>query len=212
MRLRFAGPASGSLPPSAGVPRRDVDGRVHIRVAGETAGSAPEYGLALTRVPVHLPARRATLARERGSDLLHPAWRLVLQQAHQQAPPRSQDLPVRAQLSAGRCGRDRPAFLSRNGVMFPICRSSTRIRSNRRATSVLAFSAQSLRRSVSRAFSRATACLTRPRRFEPRFARASVRCIRRSLVRYRAAMAGACNSSPVDRAAETDTPRSMPTA
>ena len=43
--------------------------------------------------------------------------------------------------------------------MFPICRSSTRITSNRRAMSVDTFSAQSLRRSVSRARSRAIACL-----------------------------------------------------
>ena len=75
--------------------------------------------------------------------------------------------------------------------MFLICRSSTRIRSNRRAMPVETFSAQSLRRSVSRAFSRAIACLTRPRRFEPRLARASVRCSRRSRVRSRAVRAGA---------------------
>ena len=43
--------------------------------------------------------------------------------------------------------------------MLPICRSSTRITSNRRAMPVLVFSAQSLRRSVSRARSRAIACL-----------------------------------------------------
>jgi len=46
------------------------------------------------------------------------------------------------------------------------------IKSNRRARSVLAFSAQSLRRSVSRARSRAIACLSRARRSEPRLARA----------------------------------------
>ena len=43
--------------------------------------------------------------------------------------------------------------------MLPICRSSTRITSKRRAMPVLAFSAQSLRRSVSRARSLAIACL-----------------------------------------------------
>jgi hypothetical protein len=36
-------------PRSHGVPRRDVDGRVHVSVTSETAGSAPEHGLALTR-------------------------------------------------------------------------------------------------------------------------------------------------------------------
>ena len=97
-------------------------------------------------------------------------------------------------------------------VMLPIRRSSTRITSNRRTMPVLAFSAQSLRRSVSRARSRAIACLTRPRRFEPRFARASLRCRRRSLLRSRPVRAGQCSISPVDKAAETATPRSMPAA
>ena len=95
--------------------------------------------------------------------------------------------------------------------MFPIFRSSTRITSNRRAMPVDTFSAQSLRRSVSRARSRAIACLTRPRRFEPRAGRASVRCSRRSLFRSRAVRAGQRSISPVDRAALTTTPRSMPT-
>ena len=48
--------------------------------------------------------------------------------------------------------------------MFLILRSSTLIRSNRRATFVLTFSAQSFRRSVSLAFSLAIASRTRPRR------------------------------------------------
>src|SRR5271165_3185265 len=95
MRFAVHGPGCpGASPRSHGVPRRDVDGRVHIRVAGETAGSAPEDGLTLTRVPVHLPARRAPLARERGSDLLHPAGSFLLQPTYQQAPPGPQDLAV----------------------------------------------------------------------------------------------------------------------
>ena len=72
-------------------------------------------------------------------------------------------------------------------------------------------SAQSLRRSASRACSRAIACLTRPRRFDPRLARASLRCSRRSRVRSARSGRGQCSSWPVDRAAETATPRSMPT-
>ena len=95
--------------------------------------------------------------------------------------------------------------------MVAIFRSSTRIRSNRLVMSVLAFSAQSLRRSLSRTRSRAIACLTRPRRFDPRCARASVRCSRRSLARSGAVRAGQCSNSPVDSAADTATPRSMPT-
>ena len=48
-----------------------------------------------------------------------------------------------------RPGFSRVPFADR--VMLPICRSSTRIRSNRRAMPVLAFSAQSWRRSLARA-------------------------------------------------------------
>jgi len=57
--LRFAVRRPGSpvaSPRSHGVPRRDVPGRVHIRVAGVIAGGAPEACLALARLPVHLPA------------------------------------------------------------------------------------------------------------------------------------------------------------
>jgi hypothetical protein len=80
-QLRFAVHRPGNpvaSPRSHGVPRRDVPGRIHISVTGETAGSAPEHGLTLTRSPVHLPARRAPLARQRGFNLLHPARGLVL--------------------------------------------------------------------------------------------------------------------------------------
>jgi hypothetical protein len=51
-----------------------------------------------------------------------------------------------------------------------IFRSSTRIRSNRRPRPVLTCSHQSLRRSASRALSRAAAAFTRSRRADPRAA------------------------------------------
>ena len=104
-----------------------------------------------------------------------------------------------------------PAVPLAERVMFLIWRSSTLIRSNRRTMPVLAFSAQSLRLSVSRALNLATASLTCPRRLEPRLARASLRSSRRSLFRSRLARPGARSNSPVDRAADTATPRSMPT-
>ena len=94
--------------------------------------------------------------------------------------------------------------------MLGIWRSSTLIRSNRRAMSVDTFSAQSLRRSVSRALIRARASRTRWRPAEPLLARASLCSSRRRLACSRAVRPGRCSSSPVDKAAETATPRSMP--
>src|SRR5690606_11390265 len=79
-----------------GMPCRvcDVPGRVHISVARVTAGPAPVTRLALTRLPVHDPARRAPLTRVRGIDLHHPPGRLVLQALDQTAPSGRQDRPV----------------------------------------------------------------------------------------------------------------------
>ena len=108
-----------------------------------------------------------------------------------------------------RPGLSRVPFADR--IMFLILRSSTRMTSNRRAMLVLVFSAQSLRRSVSRARSRAMASRTRPRRLDPRLARASLRCRRRSLARSGPVRPGAYSRSPVDRAVLTTMPRSIPT-
>jgi len=87
-----------------GVPRRDVPGRVHVSVAGISAGDAPEDGLALTRLPVHMPACRAALARMVRLDLLHPSGRLILQAADQPTPPGPHDASVQSTL-----GTDVPA-------------------------------------------------------------------------------------------------------
>ena len=211
--MRFAVRRPGSpvaSPRSHGVPRRDVPGRVHVRVAGETAGCACEARLALARLRIHMPARRAALAGERGSDLLHPAGAFSSsRRTSSPQPDRRMPRFSRALARTFRPEFSRVPFAER--VMFVICRSSILIRSNRRAISVLAFSAQSLRRSVWRAFSRAIASLTRLRRFEPRWARASLRSRRSNLFRSRAVRPGACSNSPVDRAALTATPRSIPT-
>src|ERR1019366_7154412 len=102
-QVRFAvhGPGNPvASPRSHGVPRRDADGRVHVSVAGETAGRADEARLALARLRIHVPARRAPLARIMRLDLLHPAGRLVLQTADQQAPARGEDAPVQPGLLA----------------------------------------------------------------------------------------------------------------
>jgi hypothetical protein len=87
-QLRFAVHRPGSpvvSPRSHRMPCGDVPGRVHIRVAGEGAGDAGEESLALAALRCDVPVRRATLASERGTDLLHPAGCLVLQSPRQLA-------------------------------------------------------------------------------------------------------------------------------
>ena len=207
MRFAVHGPGYPvASPRSHGVPRRDVPGRVHVSVASKTAGRAHEARLALARLRVRVPARRATLAREMRLDLLHSSWSLFLQAANQQSPTdRRISRFSPAFWRTFRPGSSHVPFAAR--VMFLIQRSSTLIRSKRRAMSVLAFSAQSWRRSVSRALSRAMASFVCARRLEPRSARASFRSRRRMRCCSRVVKRGACSSSPVDRAALTATPR-----
>src|SRR3954452_19406148 len=88
----------------------DIPGRVHVSVAGEAAGPAPETRLALASFPVHDPARRASLARVRGVDLDNPAGCLVLQAFDQGTPGIGEDAPVQPGLLADVVSRllDRP--------------------------------------------------------------------------------------------------------
>jgi hypothetical protein len=66
--------------------RQYVACRVQVSVAGEIAGPAGENGLALARLRIQDPARRAPPARVRGVDLDHPAGCLVLPPVDQVAP------------------------------------------------------------------------------------------------------------------------------
>ena len=95
--MRFAVRRPGTpetSPRSHGVPRRDVLRRIYVSVAGETAGSAHEARLALARLRVYMPARRAAQARVMRLDLLDPANCLFTQSADKEAPSRSHDLPI----------------------------------------------------------------------------------------------------------------------
>src|ERR1043165_6557732 len=93
------------------MPCGDVPGRGHVSVAGETAGDAGEEGLALAALRCDVPARRATLAGERGINLLHPSGGLVPHATHQQAPTRPHDPAVEPGL-----GADVPAWLGRGSL------------------------------------------------------------------------------------------------
>ncbi len=96
-------------------------------------------------------------------------------------------------------------------VIARTSRASMRIVSKRRAMSVVAFSTQSLRRSRSRAFSFAIASFVRARRCEPRSARASRCCS--TLIRLASprAQARGVQQFTGRQAADTTTPRSIPT-
>ena len=211
MRFAVHWPAQRqALPRGHGMPCRDVPGRIHVRVKRETAGGTPEDGLALARLRVHVPARRAALARIRGIDLLDAAWGFL------------SSLRTRMPQPEARISRFSPAFCLRScrafryvplaeRVMSRTRRSSRRITSNRRARSVDSFSAQSLRASASWAFSLAIADLSRARRLLPRPVRASLRWSRWSRHWRAADSRGQLSSAPVDSAALTETPRSTPT-
>jgi len=99
--LRFAVRGPGipdASPRSHRMPCGDVPGRVHVSVQRVSAGHAAKQGLALAAARCDVPARRAKLARVRGTYFLHPAGGLVLQAPDQQTPPGSHDLPVEAGL------------------------------------------------------------------------------------------------------------------
>ena len=109
--MRFAVHWPGSpvaSPRSHGVPSRDVPSCVQVSIADEAAGRAGEARLALARLRIHAPARRASLARKMRLYPLDPSARLILQPAHQQAPSRPQDLAVESGL-----GTDVPAGIPR---------------------------------------------------------------------------------------------------
>src|SRR6266516_1174128 len=93
----------------------DIPGRVHISMAGVSAGGAPEDGLALARLRIHMPAGRTSLACEGGTDLLDPADGFLFQAARQQAPARPQDLAVQPGLGADVAARVLPRAPGRPG-------------------------------------------------------------------------------------------------
>jgi len=101
--LRFAVHRLGNpiaSPRSHGVPRRDVSCRIYVSIEREPADGTPEDGLALTRLPIHMPACATALARERGIDFMDPAGGLVIQAAEQQPPSGRENLPIEAGLLA----------------------------------------------------------------------------------------------------------------
>jgi hypothetical protein len=211
--LRFAVRRLGipeASPRSHRMPCGDVPGRVHVSVQRVSAGHAAEQGLALAAACCDVPARRATLARVRGTYFLHPAGGLVLQAADQQAPPRSHDFPVETGLgphvparlpdrAPGGAGHDPDLEILDTDHVEPPC-------DVRRG--LLAPVLADVRTAGLEPGSRVPDPLAA---FRAALTLASFRSSRRSRTRCGARRPGQCSSSPVDRAALTATPRSTPT-
>src|SRR5262245_35326761 len=101
--LRFAVHRPGSpvaSPRSHRMSCGDVLSRVYVGVAGKRTRGTPEDGLALARLPVHMPARAASLAGERRIDSLDSIRSLLLDAAHKQTPAGREDLSVEPSLPA----------------------------------------------------------------------------------------------------------------
>jgi hypothetical protein len=157
---------------------RDVSGRVHVGVRPVPASHTYEGRLALATLRCDVLAGMAGLRRVRSFHFFDPAGSLLLQSGHEQTPPGFEDAPVEAGLLC-----DVPGFCTvpaAERVMPLMLRFSRRITSNLRARSVLVFWAQSLRRSPSLDLKAPIRILTLRRRFDPRAARASLACNRRS--------------------------------
>ena len=189
----------------------DVACGVHVSVArSRTAGDALENRLALAVFRRDMPAMGASLRRIRCRDEFNPPQGLCVNRATSSPHPWRLISRLRPRFCATRVpGHSGVPRAER--VIARTFKSSTRMVSKRRARSVLVFSTQSRRRSVSRARSRAMASLVRARRCDPRCARARRRCNRRSRWVSPARRPGTRSSSPQDSAAETATPRSTPT-
>ena len=193
--------------PSGGDVLCSVD--VGVAPAG-SAGLALENRLALAVAGSDVPARRASLRRIGGRDLLDPTVGLVLQARGEQPPTAATDRPVQSALlsnthtrlldSSPRSAGHRPHVegfdpdrveAARNfsggfldPVLAPVGLTGLQFRDRR---------------------------FVRARRLEPRLARASRCCSTFNRLASPAVRLGACSSSPVDSAADTATPRSMPT-
>src|SRR3984957_18319492 len=163
------------------------------------------FTLALQAYPQAVHRKRAWLSRDLPSTCPHAEHRWLVYAAGTFST-RPGALPSSRRTSRPQPDREIPRFSPvlaltlRPGcsavpfadrVMLLMFRSSTRITSKRRAMPVDVFSHQSLRRSVSRAFSRASAVLALARRADQRPARARRRWRRRSRACSRALRPGA---------------------
>ena len=151
MRFAVHGPGSPSPPRAVtACPAAMSDGRVHVSVAGVSAGSRTRSRLALARPRIHVPARRASLTSKSGIDPLDPAGRFLLQTDVPADPNQNARAPIQHGFLATSPAWVRHRALSGSGhVLHPEILDLDRVEAARDVRA--AFSTRSLRRSVSRA-------------------------------------------------------------
>ena len=212
MRFTVRRPASAEVSPCCHRPSGgDVTCGVHVGIArARSAGDTLENRLALAVFRRDMPALGASLRRIRCRDEFEPPKGFMLQPGNQQSPSLAADLAVEAAFlcDAGTRVFTGPARRAGHRAHVQVLDADS-VEASRHFGGGL--SAQSRRRSASRARKRAMASLIRARRAEPRCARARRCCNRRSRLVSPARRLGARSSSPLDRATETAMPRSIPT-
>src|SRR5450631_4346523 len=174
------------------------------------ASHAYEPRLALATARSDVLAGVTGLRRVRSLHFLDPPGYVLLQPGHQQTPTGLEDAPVEAGLLCDVAARVLHGPPHGPGHTLTL-RFSTRITSKRRARLVVVFSTQSLRRSPSLDFKAPIRVLTLRRWFDPRAARASLRCSRSNRPASFAPKPLGLVICPVDSASATATPRSTPT-
>ena len=211
MRFTVRRPPIGEVSPCGHRPSGgDVTCSVDVGVAPSSgAGLALENRLALAVPGSDVPTHRASLRRIRGGDLLNPTVSFVLQARGEQPPTAAAD------------GAVQPAFLSdsHTGLLHRSARGT-----GHRPHVKGFYPIVSKRRAISEEASRPNLCADRPHgpsaSLSPFRSGAPVGAARgpaEPLLQHRQPLGrtwgrlGACSSSPVDSAAATTTPRSMPT-
>jgi len=212
LRFTVRRPPAGEVSPCCHRPSGgDVACSVHVGVApASIAGLALEDRLALAVSGCDVPARGASLRRVRSRDLFNPAESLVLQPCDQLAPATSHDCAVepallgdsRARLLDGPARR--PGHRPHVKSLDPDHLEPSRQVGGGLLDPVLApIPLTGLQSAIARFVS--------SRRLEPRLPRPSRCCNTFNRFDSPAVKPGTCSSSPVDSAADTATPRSMPT-
>src|ERR1035437_2316558 len=193
-----------------GMACRDVSGRVHVGVRPVPASHTYEGRLALATLRCDVLAGVTGLRRVRSFHFFDPAGSLLLQPAREQTPPGFKDAPVEPGLLC-----DVPARILHGSGSGGSHAFDVEVLDPDHVEPGSEVGAGFLKPVFAPVaipgFHRPIRVLTFLRRFDPRRARASLRCSRRSRSASFARKPLGLVISPVDSATATVTPRSTPT-